>query len=850
MFDIAETTTFEWGRINSGVDWIAPLMVLALLLSYVVWMYRRDAAELGPLRGSVLLLLRCGVMCLLVGIYLQPQWRNEQTLARNAKLHLLVDTSLSMGMSDAADTDGASTDALSRSQRIAQSLTSEDWVQRLRDRHDVVVSTFDKDVRTVVALGRRTYSDDPETISGAMVEASSDDTQLADVADAEKDREAPDAGESDTDTGGNDARSDHVDWTGQLAARGDQSRLGDALAKLVDASGATPVAGIIVVSDGAENAGLAAEIAAQSAGDAGIPIFPVGVGSAAETSQVRIAELEVPHRAYPGDRFVVTGYVQAFGMAGQSSVATLYIQSGAEPTGAEDDAKPDSAELVESQTITLGADGELLPVRFEVAPTSLGRQTLRMTVASPNAADNGSAASPGTATESAAIDVVERRTRVLLFAGGPTREYQFVRGVLWRDAEVTVDVLLQTAQSGMAQDADSVLASFPDTAETLLPYDVIVAFDPDWRKLNSHQLELLETWVGKQAGGLVMIAGDVYTDRCAQDSSLDAVRDLAPVEFFERFSIAESLRPQRTARWPIELSEAGRDSEALWIDESRSSSLTAWERFDGVFASHRLRGVKPGAIVYARHVGPDTGIAAQATPFLVEHFFGSGRVFYIGSGELWRWRRLDEGYFERFYTKLIRHVSQGRLHRGASGGVLLTEKDRYGVGQTVAVHAQLKDERGEPYQAAEADLTIVAPGGDLETVTLADDGERLGNFAGQFTPSREGTYRLMAFASDESRRVSRAIQVKLPDVERQYSMRNDALLERVAERSGGHYFVGLDEAFGRGAAAPIWQRIEDRTQYVVQQLAPTQLWDNSWFMLALCGLLCTEWTIRRLARLA
>ena len=73
---------------------------------------------------------------------------------------------------------------------------------------------------------------------------------------------------------------------------------------------------------------------------------------------------------------------------------------------------------------------------------------------------------------------------MLLLAGGPTREYQFVRGVLWRDAEVAVDIHLQTAQVGVSQDADAVLAHFPDTAEALLPYDAIIAFDPDWRKLS------------------------------------------------------------------------------------------------------------------------------------------------------------------------------------------------------------------------------------------------------------------------------------------------------------------------------------------------------------------------------
>jgi hypothetical protein len=38
----------------------------------------------------------------------------------------------------------------------------------------------------------------------------------------------------------------------------------------------------------------------------------------------------------------------------------------------------------------------------------------------------------------------------------------------------------------------------------------------------------------------------------------------------------------------------------------------------------------------------------------------------MGSGELWRLRGIDVGYFERLYTQLVRHVSQGRLLRGSS----------------------------------------------------------------------------------------------------------------------------------------------------------------------------------------
>ena len=104
----------------------------------------------------------------------------------------------------------------------------------------------------------------------------------------------------------------------------------------------------------------------------------------------------------------------------------------------------------------------------------------------------------------AAVDVVERKLRVLLFAGGPSREYQYLRNQFRRDAGTIVDVLLQTAKPGpgISQDANEILGEFPRTRPDLAKYDAIVAFDPDWRELDATQADLLEDWVGDQAGGL------------------------------------------------------------------------------------------------------------------------------------------------------------------------------------------------------------------------------------------------------------------------------------------------------------------------------------------------------------
>ena len=83
----------------------------------------------------------------------------------------------------------------------------------------------------------------------------------------------------------------------------------------------------------------------------------------------------------------------------------------------------------------------------------------------------------------------------------------------------------------------------------------------------------------------------------------------------------------------------------------------------------RVRGKKPNATVYARYPDPDRPAANEELPiYMAGQLYGAGRVFYEGSGEMWRLRAMDESYFEQFYTKLLRYVSQGRMLRGSRRG--------------------------------------------------------------------------------------------------------------------------------------------------------------------------------------
>ena len=479
-----------------------------------------------------------------------------------------------------------------------------------------------------------------------------------------------------------------------LVAQGVETRLGSAMKQAIELHRGAPVAAIIVVTDGANNAGLDPQAALASARDAKIPIFPVGLGSATMPVNVRVSDLVAPSRVHQRDAYTIVGYLQSYGLNGRSVTVELLEM---------DDAGPGTGQLVDSQRIELGDDGHVVAAKFELKNEDPGRRTYQLRVRAPDDDRNGR-----DDLQTVEVEVVGRRSRVLLFAGGPTREYRFVRNLLWRDGDVQVDVLLQGAPAGASQDADRIVDQFPLGKDQMMAYDALIAFDPDWTSLDDRQLSLLEDWVAESGGGLVGIAGPIFTDRWMRRPAAETIRNLFPVQFYRHVSLFDDGPEGAETALPLELTRAGSDAEFLWLGSSRDESESAWAAFPGVYSHWPVKAAKPGATVYAHCAGGETGSRPGRPVYMAEHFYGSGRVFFLGSGEMWRLRILDDAYLEMFYTKLVRHVSQGRFLGGASPGALLVERDRYILGETVIVRVRTDDKEHE--SAAPIEVQGDAPG--------------------------------------------------------------------------------------------------------------------------------------------
>ncbi len=811
---LAQTrTTYGLARLQDYTErwhYLALALGCAAIVAFTIWMYRRDTVELRRGVAVALLGLRLLALAGVLAYFLHPEKRTEQRVVRNSRVLVLVDSSLSMGLQDATESEASA----NRLEEIVAVLDRGKLVETLREKHDVQLARFDAELGRVAMLGK-----------------------LPTLGTAAEQADDPAAGAAPVETPPSD------NWREAFRPQGSETRLGQSLRTLITEERTNPVAGIVVFSDGGQNAGIDPSVAIAAARDAKIPVYTVGIGSDRRPANVRISDLVAPARAYPGDDFQITGYLQSEGLDDRTVSVELFSRAGGDAADRGD------GTLEASQRVTLGGRGEVVPVKFDFSPAAPGRRVFKLRVKAPpddsNANDN---------QQEVDVEIVDRKSRVLLVASGPTREYVFLRNMLKRDKDVSVDVWLQSAGEGAAQDADASLADFPTTPQEMFAYDCVVGFDPDWRKLTEPQVDLLERWVAEKAGGLILIAGAVEMDRWVQEPKLAKLRGLYPVEFNRRLTVFEEGRYASTNPWPIEFTREGLDAEFLWLGDSAPASQQVWTDFPGVYGYYSVRNAKPGAAVYGRYSDPEAGSGGDRPIYLAGHFYGAGRAFFMGSGEMWRLRALDDRYFEQLYTKLIRHVSQGRLLVGSSRGMLLVDRDRYLLGNTVAVRAQLSDAQFEPLDVPNVSLEVARPDGTSEKILLVPDPTRKGMYAGQFTALLEGTYRLeLAVPGSEAEVLTRRIQVRVPDIERENPQRNDALLADLAKRTGGMYYVGAEAVLGGKGLPPLSAQLADRTETTYLQGVTDRDFDLAWMrglLAVICGALCLEWLIRRLSKLA
>ncbi len=806
----------EYDLPETPIEWMVCLGVLSLLLILGVRVYLRDTAELNRFWRYFLLLLRLSVLGSLVVVALNPQERTQKLAYRPSQVAVLIDRSLSMKFPEnQVGPEESSKDvqnippgdsSRTRAEAVAELLGQSGLLDELRKNHAVSVYSFDSALNGPhVAL----RSQDPRAaVKSAMAQTTAD--------------QAGDPEES-------------IDWNQIVDPTGLETRLGESLLELIRSTGGNSLSGIVVVTDGASNSGIDPGKAAEAAKESKARLITVGVGSTRQPVNIQIASIQAPSDVHVGDAFEISAFIQAQGLAGQNATVELL--------GRPEDSEGDAGTLG-TKEIVLADDGLPVRVSFEQLENVAGAWEYFIRVRPDQKIVE---LSEGDNERRKSISVVDRKTRVLVIAGGPMRDYQFVRNMLYRHSAIQTDVWLQTADAAgaVSQEANKIRTSFPESKEELFDYDVIVGFDPDWNRLSLEQIDLVSEWVFAQAGGLVVVAGDVYSASVASDAKLEKIRELYPV-VLNRFVTDGGSSRTVIQSWPFEFTREGREAGFLQITEEQVSSAEVWKEFQGVYSAYPTSGAKAGATVYAYFSDPRTQSASGLPVLLASQYYGAGRIIYLGSPEMWRMRTIDEVYYDRFWTKSIREAGQARLKRGNNRGTLLLERNQFVLGQTVRVRAQLTDPQFDPLVADSVGAEIFDPDGRpmIPPVRLQRDSNRAGQFVGSFRVSSPGVWRIDIPIPQAGNQLSEKIDVVLPNLETDNARQNAQLLRVIAEDTGGAYFP-LSEA-----AAEVAQRLPNRgEEFQIDQQLKT-LWDREWLMYLLISLLSIEWLTRKLLKLA
>lgn len=620
---------------------------------------------------------------------------------------------------------------------------------------------------------------------------------------------------------------------------GSTTRLGEALRRVLSDHATTPLAAIFLASDGGWNAGADPLEAADQAVAHSVPVHTLGVGPLREPPTVGLRDLAAPSRAATGDAFRARVTVATNAAASYSGVPHR-VRFTLRPQEGEDELGPIASE-VEIDLSSLSTEeatvGGLVSGSAEIEGPPAGVYELTAVVI-----PSGRDADLSDNRLSTRIEFVEEPTRVLLAAGGPSRDYRFLRDSLYRDELFTCDVLLQTATGAVTQDAGRVLDALPATADEWESYDALVAVDLDWRPIDTTTQQAVADWVSNRGGGLVFVAGPVSTPSVVRAGLEPPLRTLLPVVLRDD-PLGLGAATGRDAA-PVRVASAGTGFDWLALKPDGGDATDAWDQLDGFYGTTLPAEPKPGANVLAT-----LGRGADVRPLFVEQLYGAGRVVYVASAETWRLRRVDPATFTAFHVGMLRHATQGRVLGADAAGGLLFDRERYDLGDTMTVRFIARDTAAalpntvgvrlaaEGFPPTEQQLTTVEgqPGVFAATVQADSVGKQTATLA-----------------TGRGERLTASATVTLPELESETRIQNVELLQQIAQRTGGRYF-DLADADTTEQLAQVADQTVSLAETTVELGPPDERFAKKLSRISLAvmaGALLLEWLLRRTWRLA
>jgi uncharacterized membrane protein len=602
--------------------------------------------------------------------------------------------------------------------------------------------------------------------------------------------------------------SDRMGSVAELQGGAAASRIGEALESITQMAASVPLAGIVVLTDGAETGGTLDEAALARLAAAGIPVHTVGVGPESLANDLELEQLQAP----------------ATGVAGETLRATVSIRH-------QDQRSTrvriyDGGELIGAQEVSLSGTAGLTSANVEFPAGKAGLRDLRVTI--DPARDESSTANNA---RRALVEVSDRRRNILYVEGEPRWEYKFIRRAIEADRSLRLVSAVRATpnryyRQGVAS-ATELEDGFPRTAAELNSYDAVIIGSLEAAELSTEQHEWLRDFVDRRGGSLMLLAG--------RDGMGDGGWGRVPVGPLLPSVLPRGATPSYGARASrVRLTTYGAAAAIGRLDADAVKNVQQWEGLPPLADFQSVGRLRPGAIVLLEAV---TG--ERAEPLLVTQRYGRGATWLLASATTWRWQMrlpLPDQRHELFWRQLLHALStpspaQVSLHAERS----VTEDDA-----ALELEAELLDETYQPVPSVVVEVTATSDSGETVPVRVEPSGRGDGRYSVNVQAAAPGLYRVELKAHAGDRVLPGAIaHVRREDgVAEQFSAyQHRPMLERIARETGGRYWrldqIGeLPEAMRYSRAGMVERQTLD-------------LWNMPLAFLLLALLKLAEWLLRR-----
>ncbi|MEO5511021.1 MAG: vWA domain-containing protein, partial [Longimicrobiales bacterium] len=242
-----------------------------------------------------------------------------------------------------------------------------------------------------------------------------------------------------------------------LSFDGGRTRIAPALERARAELASLPVAGVVVVSDGADNAQEGLSETLLSLKSAGIPVYTVGLGRERARRDLELGRVTVPRRALKGSAIMVELVLSQSGFAGKRIPVTV----------------EDEGRILSTTDVELPADDAPATVQVNFTINDAGPRRIRFRVP----VQDGELVAENNIQETV-VDVSTAREKILYFEGEPRYELKFLRRAVAADSSIQLVTLQRTADKRYLRldidSANELVAGFPATREELFTYRALV----------------------------------------------------------------------------------------------------------------------------------------------------------------------------------------------------------------------------------------------------------------------------------------------------------------------------------------------------------------------------------------